>query len=175
MTLRPFILLSLVVCGTQSVNSRVASTGSKVSPRRPTVNETFFNGPFNLCKGTRVQNPVELVHAHVFTTKIFSAVGRRNMIDLAVEHKIPAYGLYPLGDKVCLLMLVMYSSLSEESVMILPKNISGERCVKSVLYLMMAAQKSSSTLSVKHGNQKFNLHWQSASAIVRFFCHLWSR
>ena len=165
MTSISFILLLVVLCGTQSANSKLAT-------RRQSLNETFFNGSFSLCKGSRVQNPVELVHAHVFATKLFRATGIRTLVDFFTKYKIPSYSLYPLCDKICLFVLILYSFLSESSVMILPRNATGEVCVNTTLYLLKGLQKSTPFFTLKHGGKKFILPWQTVMELARIYVPL---
>ena len=151
----------------------IAAARLKTRPgtrRKPSANETFFGGRFNPCKGTRLGNPVELVRAHVFATKLFNAIGIKQLVRIATKYRVPAYALYPLGDFACRGQLILYAHFSKRQDLMLTKDRRPEAYLSFVLQVFSVFEKSFPYLVLRSGDKVFKLPWIAAkeAAILVF-------
>lgn len=162
-TLHPQILIilsSLLVGGTLEA---AATTRRKLS-----ANETFFNGAFVACKGTKPSNPVEAVRAHVYATKLFNAFQYKDLLGLASRLQVPLFAVYPFGDFACTLNLLIYAALSKGTEPILPLNFPIEQYFSFAMRVIDSAESGSLHLTLRHKGKMFKMPWST----VRQFASL---
>lgn len=109
-----------------------------------------------------MKHPVESVHDHVFATKIFNTIGIRTLIKVSSKYNFPSYSLYPIGERICLYLLLLYTTLGEEGSLTLRKNVTAEVCTDSVFYLLRALEKASPPMTFRHRGKKFIFPWEAA-------------
>lgn len=106
-------------------------------------------------------NPVEVVQAHVYFTKIVSKFGVRQIVRMANKYKVPMAAARPLARLICLGYVIVYAMLSNTGGLVLPKNIPGDQFVALVKALLLGLKRSVPVFKILQNGKEIVIPWEA--------------